>query len=102
MDNKDIAINVIVQDMRFNQYLSVLRKLGIEANNFEIELIGIVAKLMGKEEGDISDSWMELYFTELSKCESVPIEPLGKNLYSLAEECYGILNGNKKVDGVQS
>jgi len=38
---------------------------------------------------------MELYVKELGKCESVPMEPLGKNLYSLAEDCYETL---KKIN----
>jgi hypothetical protein len=85
---KEIIIPVIIEDMRFNQYISALRKLGIEVYEFDLDLMSIVAKLMGFNYEDMTDSWMELYVTELSKCENVPMEPLGKNLYSLAEECY--------------
>jgi hypothetical protein len=43
---------------------------------------------MGLKTQKISDSWMDLYFEGLSHCECFSIEPLGKNLYPLAEACY--------------
>ncbi len=89
--NGNVIIEIIREDMRFNQYISALRKLGIEVYEFDLDLMSIVAKLMGISYEDMTDTWMELYVTELSKCESVPMEPLGKNLYSLAEECYETL-----------
>ncbi len=90
MQNKDIIIELIKEHMRLNQYIAALRKLGIEALDFDPDLMSIVAKLMKVK--DMTDSWMELYVTELSKCEDVSIEPLGKNLYPLAEECYKTLS----------
>ena len=36
----------------------------------------------------MTDSWMELYVTELSKYEHVSVEPLEKNLIPLAKERY--------------
>jgi hypothetical protein len=89
--NSIVIIEIIKEEMRFNQYVYALRKLGIEVYEFDLDLMSIVAKLMGINTEYITDSWMELYVTELSKCESVPIKPLGKNLYSLAEECYKAL-----------
>jgi hypothetical protein len=89
MKNSIIIIDLIKEHMRLTQYLAALRKLGIEAYDFDLDLMSIVAKLMDVKE--ITDSWMELYVTELSKCENIPIEPLGKNLYMLAEECYKAL-----------
>ena len=53
--------------------------------------MNIVANLMGISQEDLTDPWMELYVTELSKCEGIPIEPLGQNLYPLAEKCYQAL-----------
>ena len=87
MDKSEIIIEVIKQDMRFNQFIAALRKLDIEVY-FDLDLISTVAELL---EINMTDSWMELYVTELSKCESFPMEPLGKNLYSLAKECYEAL-----------
>ncbi len=96
MKNKqNIIIEAIKQDMRFNQYISALRELGIEAYNFDLDLMGIVAKLM---KVNITDSWMELYVTELNKCECLPIKPMGENLNSLAEVCYHILLNFKEHD----
>lgn len=91
MHNKDAVIEIIVQNMRFNQYLAALRKLGIEVYDFDLDIMSIVAKLMNIKDEEMTDSWMELYVTELSKSERLPIELLGKNLYSLAKECYETL-----------
>lgn len=90
MDTKTIIIELIKEDMRFNQFIAALRKLDIEVY-FDLDLMSAIANLMGIRKEDMTDSWMELYVTELSKCESFPIEPLGKNLYPLAEECYETL-----------
>ena len=90
INQKDIIVEIIVQDMRFNQYIAALRKLDIEVY-FDLDLMTVVANLMGINKENMTDSWMELYVTELSKCENVSIEPLGKNLYPLAEECYEAL-----------
>ena len=89
MENRIVIIDLLKEHMRLQQYIAALRKLGIEACNFDSDLMSIVARLM--RVGDMTDSWMELYVTGLSKCEEVPIEPLGKNLEPLAEECYRAL-----------
>jgi hypothetical protein len=92
MQNKnEIIIEIIKQDMRYNQYIAALRKLGIEIYDFDLDLLSIVAKLMKVKDEDMTDSWMELYVTKLSKCENLSIESLGNNLYPLAEESYNAL-----------
>lgn len=96
--NKKVIIELIKQDMHFNQYLAALRKLGIEVYDFELDLIGVVARLMGVKDEDMTDSWTELYVQEIEKCQNVPIEPPGKNLYPLAEECYRALLNFKAAD----
>ena len=90
MDKSEIIIEVIKQDMRFNQFIVALRKLDVEVH-FDLDLMSIVAELIGINKENMTDSWMELYVTKLSKCENVQIEPLGKNLYLLAQECYEAL-----------
>jgi hypothetical protein len=61
--------------------------LNIEVN-FDLELINVVANLMEIKTQEMSDAWLELYFEGISNCECFSIEPLGKNLYPLAEACY--------------
>ena len=76
--------------MRFNQYIAALRKLDIEVY-FNLDLMSIVANLMGIGKEGMTDLWMELYGSTFRKCENVSIEPMGKNLYPLAQECYEAL-----------
>lgn len=77
------------------QYVFALRKLGIEFAHFELDLMNVVSKLMHVNS---SDEWMELYVTELNKCEYLTIEPYGKNLKPLAEVCYHTLIEFSKYD----
>lgn len=89
MEIKVIIVEVIKQDMRYNQYISALRNLGIEVYEFEIDFFGIVTKLMERKE--FPDSWIELYVSYISRSADYEIVPLGNNLYPLAEECYNAL-----------
>jgi hypothetical protein len=86
MDNKEVIIEVIKQDMRYNQYITALRRLGIEVYEFELDFVTIVLKLLKLEE--CPDSWLELYVGFISRSEDYEISPSGTNLYQLAEECY--------------
>jgi len=95
MEIKEVVIKLIREDMRYNQYMALLRKLGIEVYFSDLELSGIVADLMGQE---MTCQWIELYFEQLSVSELLPIKPLGKNLEKPAEECYDLLQKFKKKD----
>lgn len=89
MNKKEIIIELIVQDLRYNQYTAALRKLGIEIYGFELDFVTIIMKLMGIQE--CPDEWLDLYVSFLGRCEEIDTIPLGKNLYPLAEECYNVL-----------
>jgi hypothetical protein len=89
MNSKEIIIEVIKQDMRYNQYISALQNLGIEVYGFELDFGGIVIKLMKLKE--YPDSWLDLYVTYVSRSSEYEIIPFGNNLYPLDEECYNAL-----------
>ncbi len=97
MNTKELIISIIQEDMRAKQYVFALRKLGIEFVHFELDLMNAVSKLM---QVNMSDAWMELYVTELNKCEYLSIEPYGKNLEPLAEVCYHTLLNFESHDDV--
>jgi hypothetical protein len=88
MDTREIIIETIRQDMRCNQYLTALRKLGIVCE-FEPDFVTIVLQLMNVKV--CTDSWIELYVTFLNKSDDYEIIPPGDNLYPLARECYKAL-----------
>jgi hypothetical protein len=90
MNTKELVISIIQQEMRIKQYVIALRKLGIEFAHFEPDLMHVVSVLMHV---NASDEWMELYVSELNKCEYLSIEPHGRNLKPLAEVCYYTLLG---------
>ena len=88
MKRKSIIIELIKQDLHFNQYLAALRNLGIELHTFDLNLMSLVARLMGRKKDDLPDDWMDLYVIHLSRSKDIPYDPLGKNLNALARECY--------------
>jgi hypothetical protein len=85
MDTKELIIHLIKEDMRFNQFTAALRKAGIEAYCFDLDLTSIVAELMNQE---MSNIWIGMYVMELCNSEGLPIKPLGENLNRPAEKCY--------------
>jgi len=100
MNNKELIIHLIKEDMRFNQYLAALRKLGIEAYGFDMDLTSLVAALMKQE---MTNDWLAFYVLKLCNTESLPIKPLGMNLYRLAEDCYNsLLDYKEKTSDVNS
>ena len=90
MNNKELIVHLIREDMRFNQFMAALRKLGIEIYGHDPDFMSLIGKLLQVKEAAY-DSWMELYVTEINKCESLPIEPLGRNLYTQSVKCYDLL-----------
>ena len=89
--NKEVIINIIVQDMRLNQYKNRLKKLGIEVYGYDPDFIGIVAKLMELPDEMFNDNWVDLYAKWISKCDRLTIMPDCKNLQPLAQNCYTAL-----------
>ena len=91
MDTKDVIIHLIREDMRLHQFMAALRKLGIEVYGLDIDLMSVTGRLLNVKEEDY-DAWMDVYISELSKCERLPVKPLGKNLDPLAERSYKVLS----------
>jgi hypothetical protein len=88
METKEIIIELIKQDMYFNQYIEALSNLGIEIHDYQLELMEVIVKLMNKTEAEITDEWVEKYVLEIEKSKHVPITERGQNLYPLAKESY--------------
>jgi hypothetical protein len=61
MQSKHIILELIRQDMRYNQFIGLLNNIGIEIYDFQLELMEIVAQLIDLEEDEITDDWMDLY-----------------------------------------
>ncbi len=91
MNTKEIIVSLIHADMMLYQFKAVVQKSGIEINSINLNLIDLVARLMGIGESKIPDAWIDLYYDGLGKSEAMPVDPDGNNLYPLAEKCYETL-----------
>ena len=86
MKNENIIIEIIKENMRLHQQVTALGKPGIVSDDLHPQFIPIIARLMQVE--NYADAWVEVYMEKLYQCESLSVEPLGNNLYTLAEVCY--------------
>lgn len=89
MDTKTLIVDLIRQDMKHNQLILGLEKLGISGDyHHNLEIVNIVAQLMGIVQGNIRDEWCDVYFSYIHEAGKYDIEPKGENLRQLAEACY--------------
>jgi hypothetical protein len=89
--NKNLIIQLLMQDMKHEQLIAALRKLGFESNIHGLKILEIVAGLMGIAEEEISWEWSEGYVNFMSQVRKYKIKGSGKNLLPLARECYKFL-----------
>lgn len=88
MKNKELIINLIQQDLKYNQLLGGLEKIGFDSNGLHsLELLDLVSKLMRVSQ-QFSDRWSEVYNKFMD--EAIQLEMMHKtaSLRPLAESCY--------------
>ena len=88
---KHLIIELLVQDMKHEQLINGLYKLGFQSDIYGLNISGVVAELLGIKEKDISWEWFEIYMDFIGKAKHYEITGRGKNLLSLAETCYTFL-----------
>lgn len=84
--NKKLIIKLIQQDLKHNQLTTGLRQLGLDTNLHNLEIMDIVAQLMGISEP--SEKWIETYIDFLNKADQYNISNKGNELIILAKNCY--------------
>lgn len=90
MKKKDLIINLIQCNMQHSQLVLNLENIGLEdrVGVFDINLLEIVAQLMGIKKTEIDDEWMETYLNFMYKAANYKVTRNGISLKSLAENCY--------------
>ncbi|PCJ94926.1 MAG: hypothetical protein COA50_11125 [Flavobacteriaceae bacterium] len=92
MHNKDLIVQLIQQDLKHSQLTQGLQKLGLNDSGIHcLDLISIVASLMGIPKGKIQDHWAAIYGSFLDEAHKHPISNLAEELKPLAEKCYDML-----------
>ncbi len=74
--NKEIMLRLLVQDMKYQRFINIVYKDHGAPAEYEINLLEIIAFMMGFSSGNISDHWIETYvnYIELSFVTTDPNE----------------------------
>ena len=100
MDNRQLIISLIQQDLKHNQLTTGLAKLGLDPDVHSLEIVEVVARLMGVEKGDVSDQWAKIYFSFLDQAYRFKISERAEELKPLAEECYDLLVACQNIESI--
>ena len=88
MNNKEFTIDLIQQDLKHNQLLSGLNKIGLEGSNqHSLRILEMVSKLM-KVPKKANDDWCSIYIDCMEEAVNYEITNRGESLRSLAEVTY--------------
>jgi len=88
MENQNLIIQLLIQNMKHEQLMKGLSRLGFHSEKYNMDLSGIVAELMGIPEIEMSWNWFYIYMDFLKKAGEYKTIDEGKNLLTLAETCY--------------
>lgn len=84
--NKSLIIQLLLSDMKQEQLIAGLNRLGFKTDLHGSGLSQAVAGLFGIAASDIG--WHELYMACIEQAPDYDITGDGKNLLPLAESCY--------------
>lgn len=94
MKSKEIAVNLILEDLKRAQLITGLRRLHLNPEILESDLLEYVLIFMGvkprpgKILPQVIDDLSELYNGFLDQAIHFPVSGLGEELRPLAEQCY--------------
>lgn len=96
MENRNLIISLIQQDLKHNQLTKGLLQIGLDhGGDYDLDILSIVAKLMGVPEENIGNRWIDIYVGFMCEANKIEVSTRGENLFLLAEKCYELL----KMDG---
>jgi hypothetical protein len=92
MNNKDLIIQILRQDLRYNQLLLGLESLEIDLrDHYDITCNRIVSNLMGISDDSVPEQWWDLYTKLMEESINEPISKEGDAMLRMAEYCYAKL-----------
>ena len=98
VNNEELIIILILQDLKHNQLTYGLQKLCLEPEIHCLEIIEVVAQLMGIEKEKISDQFREIYYSFLKQAPDIKISANGEELKPLAEKCYYLISSCQEIE----
>lgn len=89
---RKLIIQLIAEDMKHEQLLGALKNAGFNSDLHELNIMLIVAKLMGISKKKISWEWTDIYMHYISRVMEYELTGNGKNLMPFAKQCYNALS----------
>lgn len=91
MKNKELLIDLIQQDLKHNQLIMGLDKIGLEGSEMHnLRILEMVSKLM-KVPKALQEDWTNAYMLCMEESVNYQITNRGESLKPLAEVCYNRL-----------
>lgn len=88
MKNKKLLIDLIQQDLKHNQLIIGLDKIGLEGSEIHnLRILEMVSKLM-KVPKALQEDWTNAYMLCMEESVNYQITNRGESLKPLAEVCY--------------
>jgi hypothetical protein len=91
MNTQSLILQLLIHDMKHEQLLAGLYRLGFESHLHNTDLSETVAALMGLSEDRMPQQWLDTYMAGLKKARNYRVTASGQNLLPLAESCYELL-----------
>jgi hypothetical protein len=88
MNNKELIIHLIQQDLKYNQLLSGLERVGLYAEDLHLNLLDIISELMNVPEGKKDDAWTAIYVSFMQQAIEFEVSANKDTLKPLAIACY--------------
>ena len=96
--NEELIITLILQDLKHNQLTYGLEKLSLKPGIHCLDIIEVVAQLMGIPKEEISEQFREIYYSFLKQAIEIKISANGEELKPLAEKCYYLISSCQEIE----
>lgn len=84
MKEDDIIIRLIGEDFKYHRFVSVIYMNETIPKEYELNILKIVSLLMGIEDGNLTDDWIQCYMKYITRAVTRrSISP-----FLIAEDCY--------------
>lgn len=91
METQELIIQLIQQDMKHQYLVESICKAGFEAQDQHLDILKIVAQLMGIAPHAITDEWIAIYMKYLDASSCRFEEITNETLREHAVTCYAML-----------
>lgn len=86
---KELVIYLIVQDLKHNILVLGLERMRLSGTEYyDLDIVSVVAKLMGLEKEKITDDWLNVYHKYMLEASKLEINHKVLGIEKVATDCY--------------